>query len=78
MISKNAIPRYLKEQAELKVLLVKMKESNIRDLSWIKGCIETYEKRIKRIDELIKQRREWCSNPLCIATDQVLGRNECV
>jgi len=75
MISKKAIPRYVDEKNQLMKLVNKMKKSNVKN-EWIKDCISTYQKRIERIDELIKQRFEWDSNPLCIATDQMLGRNQ--
>ena len=73
MISKNVIPRYEKEKQQLQELIVKMKQSDIRELDWIKNCIETYSKRVKRIDELIEQAIEWNNNPLCIVSDKLLG-----
>jgi len=64
MIGRDAIPRYKQEKQQLKDLVVKIKESNIKGFDWY---IESCEKRIKRIDELIKQRLEWDSNPMIIA-----------
>jgi len=76
MISRNAIPRYIEEKNKLIKLVNKMKKSKLKNQQWIKDCISSYQKRIERIDELIEQRLEWDSNPLCIATDQMLGRNQ--
>lgn len=76
MISRNpeCIKRYQQEKKQLEELLVKMKESNISELDWIKDCINTYSKRVTRIQELLDEVKEWGMNPLCVVTDQMLGK----
>ena len=76
MISRNpeCIKRFQQEKKQLEELIVKMKQSNISELDWIKHSIKIYSKRAKRIQELLDQAKEWQMNPLCIVTDQVLGR----
>ena len=66
MIGKNAIPRYKQEKQQLQDLVDKMKQPEFKDIKWIQEQIKFYKKRIKRIDELIKQRLEWDSCPMII------------
>jgi len=75
MISVKAVPRYEMEKAQLQELIVKMEHSSISDMEWVQDCIKQYRERIKRIDELIQQVKDYYNNPICVVSDQLLGEH---